>query len=199
MVNTLLGLPFALKVATKDWHPKDHISFASNHEPPNNAPFTSEFLLKNPYNPTETETIRLWPVHCVQGSDGAKLVPELDISKLDHVIEKGQDARIEMYSAFADPFTNPTVSRSTLAETLKAVGITHVYVVGLAMDYCVRYTAEDAAREGFTTYVIQEGTKAVDASNWSKVEAAMHEANVRIVPFDGEEMERVRQLTATTL
>lgn len=188
----MLSLPFALKIATKDFHPRDHVSFASNHPPPNNKPFESVITIANPLNPSETETTRLWPDHCVQGTPGSELVPELDVDKVDHIVEKGQDKRVEMYSAFADPFRNPTVTRSKLADTLRDRGITHVYIVGLAMDYCVNFTAVDSAKEMFTTYVVQEGTKAVDPSNWGNVKSQLEAEGVALVNMDGEEVNRVK-------
>jgi nicotinamidase-related amidase len=193
IINDLLSLPFAVKVATKDWHPQDHISFASNHPPPNNVPFSTEITIANPLNPAEMQTTRLWPDHCVQGSKGAELVPELDISKIDHVIEKGMDKRVEMYSAFADPFLSPTVSRSKLADILKEAGITHVYVVGLAMDYCVKFTALDSSKEGFSTYVVAEGTRAVDPTSWNNVEAELKKAGVPIVKRESNEVGRLKK------
>ncbi len=196
VVNELLSIPFVVKVATKDFHPEDHISFASNHPPPNNVPFVTEITIANPYNLTETETTRLWPDHCVQGTKGAELVPELDASKVQHIIEKGQDKRVEMYSAFAAPFSNPVVSRSGLADTLKEAGVTHVYVVGLAMDYCVKFTALDAAKEGFSTYVVHEGTKAVDPTNWDNVRTQLERAGVKMVSAGGEEVGEVKKLAS---
>jgi len=119
-------------------------------------------------------------------------VPELKTSGLDHIIEKGQDKRVEMYSAFADPFRTPTVSRSTLQSVLKNAGATHVYCVGLAMDYCVKFTAIDAANVGFTTFVVNEGTRAVDPNAWSAVEAQLKEAGVEMVSVDSEHVDKVR-------
>ncbi|KAF5348677.1 hypothetical protein D9758_006825 [Tetrapyrgos nigripes] len=195
-VNKLLTLPFVLRIATKDFHPPDHISFANNHPAPNNVPFNSFATIKNPYNGTETETTRLWPVHCVQGTPGAELVPELDIRLVDKVIEKGKDKRVEMYSAFEAPFRNPIEASSGLAQTLKDVGITHVYVVGLAMDYCVKFTAIDAKKEGFETFVVSEGTKAVDPGpgGWGKTEKELDEAGIALISIDGEEVARVSGL-----
>jgi nicotinamidase-related amidase len=193
IVNELLSLPFALKVATKDWHPQDHISFASNHPPPNNEPFTSEITIQNPLNQKEAQTTRLWPDHCIQGTKGAELVPELDQSKIDHIIEKGQDKRVEMYSAFADPFLSPTVSKSKLEAIMKEEGITHVYCVGLAMDYCVKFTALDSAKAGFTTYIVNEGTKAVDLGAWDEVVAQLKEAGVEMVGVSSKQLDDVRK------
>ncbi len=193
-VNYLLTLPFKLKIATKDFHPRDHISFASNHPPPDNKPFETVITIKNPHNPSETQQSRLWPVHCVQNTPGSDLVPELDVAKLDHVVEKGQDERVEMYSAFADPFRNPTVHRSRLARLLKDAQITHVYIVGLAADYCVRYTAIDSAKEGFRTYVVREATRPVDSASWPSVEAELEQAGVGLISIDQSEIAMVQSL-----
>lgn len=189
-INELLALPFALKIATKDFHPLDHISFASNHPPPNNKPFESLIKIQNPFNPEEHQETRLWPNHCVQGTKGSELLPELDQSKLHKIVEKGQDSRVEMYSAFADPFTQPTVSRSSLAQTLRDAQITDVYIVGLAADYCVKYTALDAQKEGFTTWVIPEATKPVDPTALAEVSTEYGKVGIAQVSKD----ETVRRL-----
>jgi len=123
-------------------------------------------------------------------------VSELEASKVQHIIEKGQDKRVEMYSAFAAPFSNPVVSRSGLADTLKEAGVTHVYVVGLAMDYCVKFTALDAAKEGFSTYVVEEGTRAVDPTNWDNVRSQLEKAGVEMVSARGEEVGEVKKLAS---
>jgi nicotinamidase-related amidase len=194
-VNELLALPFSVKVATKDWHPKDHISFASNHPAPNNKPYESFTIINNPLNPDETEKTRLWPVHCVQGTGGAELLPELDVSKLDHIVEKGQDKRVEMYSAFADPFKNPSVTRSDLAQTLRNANITDVFVVGLAADYCVKFTAIDSQKEGFKTWVIRDATKAVDPAAMEEVYKEYEGLGVLIIGTDDAQVQRVKELS----
>ncbi|KAF2404653.1 Isochorismatase hydrolase [Trichodelitschia bisporula] len=193
-INRLLSLPFAVRIATKDWHPANHISFASNHPAPNNMPFTNEITITNPHNPSETQTTRLWPNHCVQHTSGAALVPELDIDRVQHVVEKGQDPRVEMYSAFADPFLSPTVSRSGLADMLRAAEVTHVFIVGLALDYCVKFTALDAAKEGFATYVIAEGTKPVDPGAWADVGNTFAGNGVGLIREDSTMVDKVRNL-----
>ena len=193
-VNHLLTLPFALRIATKDWHPASHISFAANHSAPNNEPFVSSIKIPNPLNPGETDTTRLWPVHCVQGTHGATLIPELDAARVERVIEKGMDERVEAYSAFGPSYRDPPVGRSELADVLRGEGITDVFVVGLAMDYCVKWTAIDAAGEGFETFVVREATKAVDPGLWDEVEKEMAGKGVRMVDLDGEEVRRVRSV-----
>lgn len=192
LINELLSLPFTLKVATKDWHPQDHISFASNHPAPNNKPFESIITIENPLNPEETQVTRLWPDHCVQGSKGAELLPELEVSKVDCIVEKGQDKRVEMYSAFVDPFTNPCVSQSGLAQTLRDAEITDVFIVGLATDYCVKYTALGAQKEGFKTWVVGEATKAVDPSAMAEVREEFQKAGVQVIGKNDAPLRHVR-------
>ena len=110
------------------------------------------------------------------------------------VVEKGLDARVEMYSAFYDPLVAPRCSDSGLAGVLRADGVTDVYVVGLAADYCVRFTAVDAAAEGFRTVIIEEGTRAVDEAGWAQVREEIEEKGVKVVSMDGEEVRRVVEL-----
>ncbi|KAK3300583.1 Isochorismatase-like protein [Chaetomium fimeti] len=193
LINTLLALPSStlpLKIATKDWHPPNHISFARNHGP-QKQPFTDTTTITNPLNPTEQYTTRLWPAHCIQDTAGAALIPELDTTHLTHTITKGTDPRLEMYSAFYAPLANPRVSDSGLAALLRGAGTTHVYVVGLAADYCVRRTAEDAAREGFAAVVVEEATRAVEPAGWAACKAEMEAAGVRVVGWEGEEVRRL--------
>ena len=118
---------YELVVATRDWHPPDHGSFK--------------------------EQGGIWPVHCVQGSDGAELHPALDTGPVDAIVDKGQDPETEGYSAF---------DATGLAETLRARGVDAVTVVGLATDYCVKNTALDALREGFAVTVDRAGVRGVD-------------------------------------
>lgn len=194
-INELLALPFALKIATKDFHPQDHISFASNHPAPNNKPFESIITIKNPLNPDESQETRLWPDHCVQGTKGSELLPELHVSKVDKIVEKGQDKRVEMYSAFADPFTNPCVAQSDLADTLRKAQVTDVFIAGLAADYCVKYTALDARKNGFKTWVIGEATKAVDPSSLEQVHKDYEKAGVTVIGTDDEAVQKVKDQT----
>lgn len=188
-INHLLSLPFAVKIATKDWHPPSHISFASNHA--NAQPYTSFTTITNPNNPSETYESRLWPTHCVQNTPGAALIPELDTSKIDKIIEKGQDERVEMYSAFYDPLKSPRVSDSGLASALKQEGVTDVFVVGLAADYCVQSTAVDAASEGFNTWIVEEGTKAVDNGGWVECKNGLEAKGVTVISAAGAEVKKV--------
>ncbi|KAH7367736.1 isochorismatase [Plectosphaerella cucumerina] len=189
VVNDLLQRDFVTKIATKDWHPADHTSFASNH--PGAEPFISTTAIVNPRNPAEEYTSRLWPVHCVQGTAGAELVPELDVTRIDEIVEKGQVREVEMYSAFYDPFKAPRVADSGLAGRLRDAGVTDVYVVGLAGDYCVKCTALDAASEGFNVWLVEEGTRCVDPGSWEDVKTDLQAAGVKVVSATGPEVRRV--------
>jgi len=112
----------------------------------------------------EEQEITLWPDHCVQGTPGCELIPELDRSTLHRTIKKGIDRRVEAYSGFGPPFRKPKVAMSTLSDLLSSNNIKKVYVCGLALDYCVKCTAIDAAKAGYETFVIEDATKAVDQS-----------------------------------
>ena len=191
-------MPFALKIATRDFHLQDHVSFHTSHDPPNNKPFESSVNIHDPGNESRTHEIPIWPVHCVQGTKGAEIIPEIDISKIDMIVEKGRDKRLEMFSAFADVFGNKSSDAASidLANTLKDAGITHIFVVGLAGDYCVRYTAIDAKKEGFEVYVLEDVTRSVDAGEkgWGASKKDMEMKGITIIRFDGPEVERVKSL-----
>ncbi|KAI2604643.1 pyrazinamidase/nicotinamidase [Hypoxylon sp. NC1633] len=188
-INKFLALPFVVKIATMDWHPRDHISFAANHE--GRVPFEDVITIANPHNEAETYESQLWPVHCVQGTSGAELIPELHTSQLDMVLKKGTDPRVEMYSPFYDPFMSPRVCDSGLAQALREKNVTDVYVVGLAADYCVKNAAIDAAKEGFKTYLIEECTRAVDASSWPECKKDIDQSGAKVVSINGPEVRRL--------
>lgn len=136
-------------VMTQDWHPTDHASFAANHE--GKAVYD---MIELAYGPQV-----LWPVHCVEGTEGALFPAELKDTKADIVIRKGRDRDIDSYSAFcaADGKT-----KTGLAGWLNERGITDVFVCGLATDFCVSFTALDAAKAGFKTAVITDASAAID-------------------------------------
>ena len=127
----------------------------------------------------------------MQNTKGAELIHELDMSKIDKVVEKGQRREVEMYSAFYDPLEKPRVSDSGLAAVLKEKGVTDVYVVGLAADYCVKCTAVDAASEGFKTVIVEEGTRAVDPSAWEGIKGELKGKGVEVISVEGDEVGRV--------
>lgn len=140
---------FDLIVATQDWHPADHGSFASQH--PGKKPGDQVELLGLPQI--------LWPPHCIQRSHGAEFAADLDISRLARVFQKGTDPNVDSYSGFYD---NGRRRSTGLAEYLRQMVITETYILGLATDYCVKFTALDSAREGFATHLLIEGCRGVE-------------------------------------
>ncbi|KAI0720347.1 isochorismatase family hydrolase [Cerioporus squamosus] len=195
VLNDLLKLPFILKIATKDHHPPDHVSFAANH--PGAAPFVSTTTIVNPANPAETYETQLWPVHCVIGTPGNELLPELDHARIDAVVLKGTDPRVEMYSAFRSPLRDPPLASavSDLEARLRAADVTDVFVVGLAGDFCVVNTALDAAELGFATFVVEEGTRCVGgAEAWAKTRSLLEEKGVKVIYAASPEIEAVKAL-----
>lgn len=172
VANTIME-KFDLVVATQDWHPADHGSFASQY--PGKKP--GEFVTLN-----GLEQI-LWPDHCVQNTRGAEFVAGLDISQITHVIQKGMDKNIDSYSGF---FDNDHRKATGLGDYLDSRGIDELAVMGLATDYCVKFTALDARELGFTTALIREGVRGVEinAGDCGKALRAMEEAGVKIISVE---------------
>ena len=198
VINDLLSLPFTLKVATKDFHPVDHISFVTSHSPPNNKPFESTVKIPNPVDETQHYQIPLWPVHCVQGTKGAEIIPEIQISKLHVIVEKGQDKRVEMFSGFKDVFGNKSSAPTSqdLASLLNSQEITHIFTVGIAGDFCVKCTALDAKTEGFQVYAVEDGIGSVNpgASGWGAARKMMEDAGIGIISMSDPQIARVKTL-----
>ncbi len=144
-----LGAQFANVVLTQDWHPRDHVSFASAH--PGRKPFET---LRLPYG----EQV-LWPPHCVQGTHGAALHEKLDIPHAQLVIRKGHHREIDSYSAFLEADGKTTTG---LAGYLNERGLRELYVGGLATDFCVAWTALDGRAAGFDVTVIEDACRAID-------------------------------------
>ena len=140
---------FDLVIATQDWHPADHKSFASQHEG------------KNPGDMIKLKDLDqiLWPDHCIQGTNGAEFSKNLDLSKIKKIFVKGTDREIDSYSGF---FDNGHLRSTGLGDYLITSFVDEVFIVGLATDYCVKYTVLDSIEEGFKTYVIADATKAVN-------------------------------------
>lgn len=136
-------------IITQDWHPENHISFADNHTG------------KKPFDTIELDygTQVLWPSHCVQGTHDAALNPDLNVPLAQLIIRKGFHAQIDSYSAFMEADHKTTTG---LAGYLKERGLDTVYVVGIATDFCVAWTAIDAAKLGFKSYVVADATKGID-------------------------------------
>jgi nicotinamidase/pyrazinamidase len=140
---------FELVVATQDWHPSDHGSFAANH--PGKKPGDRIML-------DGIEQI-LWPVHCVQNTHGAEFAAEFDTSRIAHIFHKGTERLIDSYSTF---FDNAHRRHTGLAHYLEKRGIKDIYLMGLALDYCVKYSALDARHLGLNTYVIIDGCRGIE-------------------------------------
>ena len=140
---------YAHVVLTQDWHPEGHSSFASQHA--GAVPFSQ---IAMPYGPQT-----LWPDHCVIGSEGAAFHSELDLPQAELIIRKGFRRAIDSYSAF---FENDHATPTGLGGYFLERGFTHITCVGLAFDYCVRYSAEDARKLGFEVEVIEAATRAID-------------------------------------
>lgn len=147
-VNRLLAGPFAHAFATQDWHPPGHSSFATSH-PGRQAFETMDF----PYGPQT-----LWPDHAVQGTPEAALHPGLDQRRVELVVRKGFRPAIDSYSAF---FENDRATGTGLEAWLRARGVARLFLCGLATDYCVAFSAEDAARLGFTVFVIEDACRGI--------------------------------------
>lgn len=173
LVDQLIQQDFDVKVATKDWHPRDHGSFAANHSH------------KKVGEKIQLQGISqiLWPVHCVQDSPGAEFAPGWKTNALEHIVYKGTDSKLDSYSGF---FDNQHRRATGLEEYLKQRGVTDVYVVGLATDYCVQYSALDARELGFNTFVITDACRAVNLKSGDSQKAlkAMAAAGVHIVTMD---------------
>lgn len=138
-----------LVVATQDWHPADHGSFAANHPG------------KKPYEVIDLNGLSqvLWPVHCVQGSKGAEFVAGLDTSRIAKVFPKGTDPGIDSYSGF---FDNGHKKATGMGDWLREKGAKELYLVGLATDYCVKFTGLDARKLGFRTWLVEDGCRGVE-------------------------------------
>ncbi len=159
-VANALAPAFSLVVATQDWHPAGHESFASQHAD------------RSPGEVIDLHGLPqvLWPDHCVQGSSGAEFAAALTVTP-DAVFQKGTDQRVDSYSGF---FDNGRRHATGLAEFLRGKGVDSVFVMGLATDYCVRFTALDAASCGFDTTLVEDGCRGVELSA-GDVQAAVDE------------------------
>jgi nicotinamidase/pyrazinamidase len=169
LANQLQGA-FKLVVATQDWHPPNHSSFAANHS--GRKPGETVQLKKR------TQT--LWPVHCVQSTHGAEFAPALMRNRINKVFKKGTDADIDSYSGF---FDNGHRRDTGLGTFLKEKKVTEVYVLGLATDYCVKFTALDAVELGFNTWLVEDACRGVNLKPNDSRDAieAMEQAGVKVI------------------
>jgi nicotinamidase/pyrazinamidase len=150
-VINALARRFEHVVLTQDWHPPGHRSFASAH--PGKRPFDTTRL-------SYGEQI-LWPDHCVQGTKGADFRSDLNIPHAQLVLRKGFRAEIDSYSAF---FENDRKTPTGLAGYLRERGLSRIFVAGLALDFCVRYSAEDAVTHGFSVVVVEDASRGIDTN-----------------------------------
>ncbi len=140
---------FELVVATQDWHPANHGSFAANHP------------WRKPYQQIQLNGLdqTLWPIHCVQNSFGARFAPSLEVENIHKIVQKGTDPSIDSYSGF---FDNGKLKSTELHAYLQSKGVTELYILGLATDYCVKFTVLDALDLGYQTYVVADACRGVN-------------------------------------
>jgi nicotinamidase/pyrazinamidase len=157
---------FDLVLATQDWHPKNHMSFASNHKG------------KEPFEMIELDGMDqiLWPDHCVQNSKGAEFHPELQTVKIEAIFRKGMNPGIDSYSGFYD---NGHKKSTGLAGYLREKGVTELYFCGLAADVCVYFSIKDALKEGFSATLIEDATRALDDEKFAGMKKELQELGMK--------------------
>ena len=159
---------FDLVVATQDWHPKDHVSFAVNHEG------KSEFDAIEIHGKPQI----LWPSHCVQGTWGAEFHSDLYTEKCEAIFRKGTNKKIDSYSAFYD---NQHSSSTGLAGYLKEKGTSQLFLCGLAADICVYFSTYDAFKEGFACFFIEDASKELDPVKFREIKKEMIHLGIQII------------------
>jgi len=163
--------PFALYVATQDWHPRAHVSFASSH--PGRTALETVEVHGHPQT--------LWPDHCVQGTRGADLHPAIPWERVSAIIRKGTERDTDSYSGFRNNWNAAGERPPTgLAGYLRERGVEQLFVCGLARDFCVKWSAEDAAAAGFRTIVLWDLTRAVDPAADARVREDLERAGVTV-------------------
>lgn len=180
IINNLIDkYPFDVVVYTYDYHPEDHISFFENLKlyplSEQNKPIDDIFCFDTVSfkGPPEMNQ-KLWPVHCVQNTKGSELHSELKVAKDSLAIYKGTNSAVDSYSAFFDNFK---LTKTCLDEELKRKNVTHVFICGLAFDYCVSFTAIDAVELGYATVVIEDATRGTEESNILKMKEKLKSVN----------------------
>jgi nicotinamidase/pyrazinamidase len=167
VINRILP-SFNLVLATQDWHPKDHTSFASNH------------FDKKPFERIDIHGMlqTLWPDHCIQGSEGAELQREINTNPVAAIFRKGMDSEIDSYSGFYD---NNHLLSTGLAGYLKEKAITELYFCGLAADICVYYTILDSMSEGFSAVLIEDASRPLYPDKFDDMKCELAKLGVRII------------------
>lgn len=168
-IINVLARKFENVVLTQDWHPADHLSFATSH--PGKSPFETTEL--------HYGTQVLWPPHCIQGTNGAAIAEALNVPHAMAVIRKGHRSNTDSYSAFKEADRKTSTG---LAGLLRERGFTTVYCCGLATDFCVAWSAIDAREAGFETYVIEDACRAIDqAGSLTEARKRMAESGVQMI------------------
>ena len=159
---------FDLVIATQDWHPQNHMSFASNHQG------------KEPFDTIKWHSMDqiLWPDHCVQNTKGAEFHPELDTQKVEAFFRKGMDKSIDSYSGFYD---NGHEKNTGLAGYLRERNANDLYFCGLAADVCVTFSIQDAIKEGFVTTLIEDATRPIDSEKFKKIKEELTGKDCKII------------------
>lgn len=159
---------FDLIVATQDWHPHNHQSFAAEH------PGKKAFEVIDLHGLNQV----LWPVHCVQGSNGARFSEELEANKIAAIFRKGMNVEIDSYSGF---FDNGRRQNTGMHGFLQDRQVDELYIAGLATDYCVYYTANDALDLGYKVNVIEDASRPIDPENWKKLKKELLEKGANVI------------------
>lgn len=168
-INNLLALNWKTVIASKDWHPHNHVSFAFNHH--NHSPFELTTLPNG-------RSQMLWPVHCVQDTLGSKIHSDIDVSKIKATVLKGRSPHVDSYSAF---FDNDHIEKTALDEVLRQHEVNTIFVAGLAADYCVKFTALDGRQLGYEVYYVLDATKFVSELNRTQTLSDLKAAGVKII------------------
>lgn len=174
-VNKLSGMDrFSKVIATQDWHPEDHISFASNQD-------------KEPFSEIEIDGIKqtLWPDHCVQGTNGAKFHTRLDLKPVDLILRKGSGPDVDSYSAFLE---NDKKTETGLDYYLRGMGIKELFVCGLATDFCVYYSCLDGIKYNFKVNLIRDAARGIDQPEGSVDEALQDMEGKGVVIIESSEL-----------
>ena len=159
---------FDLVIATQDWHPADHKSFASQH---------TGHKVFDQIDLNGLEQV-LWPNHCVQGSSGAEFSDKLQQNRIEAIFRKGTDPEIDSYSGFYD---NGHRKSTGLADYLRGKQVNQLYIAGLAADYCVYFSIKDALQEGFVTYLIEDATRPINPEGFEKAKADLINKNGKVI------------------
>lgn len=159
---------FDLIVATQDWHPQHHGSFASNHPE------------KEPFEKTKLGGLDqiLWPDHCVQGTSGAEFHPDLETDRIEAIFRKGMDSSIDSYSGFYD---NGHKKSTGLSGYLREKGADELFFCGLAADICVYFTILDAIKENFKTHLLLQGTRPLDQDEFEKIKVELSGKGTKMI------------------